>query len=106
MENRVGFPIEDKSPMIKKLVGEPIKDSTWDKRFNLAVVGLGLVVALYFGQGFLKSFGEFENERLARENHVPAVEQSYAGYIKLGAYHALDRLLHPGKYPVPNFNKQ
>ena len=48
-------------------------------------LGFCILTALYFSSGVLKGFGEIENQNMARVQGVPPVEQSYVGYMCLGA---------------------
>lgn len=62
------------------------------KMFKRGALIFCLLSSMYFGQSVLKGLGEIENQQMARESGVPSVEQSYVGYMCLGAKNLAEKV--------------
>lgn len=71
--------------MIRRINGESEPEDYESKLFKKIAIGFTLLSALYISQGILKGLGEIENQEMARKTGVPTIEQSYSGYMCLGA---------------------
>ena len=79
--------------MIRRINGTNEIEDYGTKIFKRSTLIFCVLTSLYLGQGILKSFGEIENQEIARKNEVPAIEQSYTDYLCLGAKNLAGKIL-------------